>query len=625
VCLDKATGRELWRRQSHVEGPRVRSSPWDGSPTGPWVGYTFATPVTDGERLWIKSGTGATACYDLDGRRLWLARTKYPVGGNVALVSSPVLVGDPSAGTGRLVLQVITEKIRQEEEAETLGLAVEAKPQAPAGADQMVAYDALTGEVAWTAPCSVPSASSSPVVMRLTDGRQDMQVVVTDGGTVVRADDGKVLVHRMPGTAGNGTGTPVADVLYRFGAKYQIGTATQMVMLSRDVVGGRRLWTTPGGACAGGWSFADGLLYSVRGSQFGGPYAIVDPSTGREIPRRVNVGVSGVGVFTPGRRDAYVPCATTRDFVFLAHRGERDRSDPWAHVTVAQAGPDGRFVAHNRMDLFLTPPPVFDGDLTFIRTDKFLTCIGHTGDAGRAYEAEENARRILDDLPPEPPPRVEAKAVAPDDPSARGRRPFDYGPVDLGRCVFLGPFPPGAGDEALSALGGPAEARLAEGAEVTAGRVVRAARELTKAERGERAVNVRGKPTLDVLRAAGGEAPNVCLFATTVTTNRPRTVRLLVEEGDVRAWLAGAPMAHGDRARLQPGAYRLLLAVKVTREGAAPLVRFADSDDQDAEVRRWHDSVARNRPIFERLVHFRPESDLASRARTLLDRPKGGQ
>ena len=35
----------------------------------------FASPVTDGKRVWWKNGMGAVACFDMEGKQLWSKRT----------------------------------------------------------------------------------------------------------------------------------------------------------------------------------------------------------------------------------------------------------------------------------------------------------------------------------------------------------------------------------------------------------------------------------------------------------------------------------------------------------------------------------------------------------------------
>jgi outer membrane protein assembly factor BamB len=111
LAQDLATGRELWRREltpAQVE----EVHPSLGSPAS-------ATPVTDGERVYVHFGSFGSAAYALDGRELWrrpmkLTQTEYGAS------SSPVLAGGH-------VIQLLDQD----------------------GDSHLVALDRRTGEVVW--------------------------------------------------------------------------------------------------------------------------------------------------------------------------------------------------------------------------------------------------------------------------------------------------------------------------------------------------------------------------------------------------------------------------------------------------------------------------------------------
>lgn len=85
MALDRDTGRELWRQEvvpTQVEEVHRGL----GSPAS-------ATPVTDGERVYVHFGSVGLLAYDLQGRELWrhpmkMTQTEYGAS------SSPVLVGE---------------------------------------------------------------------------------------------------------------------------------------------------------------------------------------------------------------------------------------------------------------------------------------------------------------------------------------------------------------------------------------------------------------------------------------------------------------------------------------------------------------------------------------------------
>ncbi|MBI3828762.1 MAG: hypothetical protein HY291_04555 [Planctomycetes bacterium] len=60
-----------------------------------WSGYTGATPCSDGQSIFVSSGCGITACYDLNGNRKWERfENVTPVWGEHGVACSPWVSGD---------------------------------------------------------------------------------------------------------------------------------------------------------------------------------------------------------------------------------------------------------------------------------------------------------------------------------------------------------------------------------------------------------------------------------------------------------------------------------------------------------------------------------------------------
>ncbi len=61
-----------------------------------WSGYTGPTPCSDGKHVYVVSGDGITACYDLNGNVKWLTYARFPESawGEHGFGASPTLVGD---------------------------------------------------------------------------------------------------------------------------------------------------------------------------------------------------------------------------------------------------------------------------------------------------------------------------------------------------------------------------------------------------------------------------------------------------------------------------------------------------------------------------------------------------
>jgi len=348
----------------------------------PWIGRTFATPVTDGAYVWVRLGTGVTACYDMEGNRRWMIHTPC-MAGRCALCMSPVLVQDADAppGSGRLVLLA---------------------PAAPREGDEpwrmkLTALDAATGRPCWETP--VPDIggrcgpTGTPVIMRLSNGAEAMTVLLTSRGTVIRADDGRILISTLTGSAGNSTPTVVGDVLYRF---QPTGRAERLLMLDRDRVGAQALWMVPSGSNKGGVAFSDGLLYTVGGAQHYGGWRVYSAVDGRRLPRSISPDMR----LMPYTAQPYHPTTTAGGYAFFGSVGRRvpDKGAALASIAVMQTGPDGLAVATNTVWAKQVAPLVFDEDRIYLRGPDSLHCLARVGDKGRLYEVEVNARVILGDL-----------------------------------------------------------------------------------------------------------------------------------------------------------------------------------------------------------------------------------
>src|SRR4029079_115145 len=85
-CVNRATGTLLWQRPlasgNHQERKQNMSTP---------------SPVTDGTRVWVMTGTGILKSFDFDGRELWMRDIQKDYGRfglNWGYGSSPLLDGD---------------------------------------------------------------------------------------------------------------------------------------------------------------------------------------------------------------------------------------------------------------------------------------------------------------------------------------------------------------------------------------------------------------------------------------------------------------------------------------------------------------------------------------------------
>jgi outer membrane protein assembly factor BamB len=307
------------------------------------VGYSIATPVSDGRRVWVRFGTGAVVCYDLDGNRQWLKRVDYD--GTETAAPSPLLCG------AHLVLAWVpfdANRTYRNEKTDRRKV--------------FVALKAEDGSTAWQTPPlrNAGWGSGSPIQVRLGD----TPTVVTDGGDVIRAADGKILASEI-GIGGASTAVAGGNVVFLCDDK---AIAAVELTLRGDTATAKELWKTTLVTTAGGsygvWSsplLLDGLIYAVEGRAEG---FVLDAKTGQLLHK-----------FLPlhpqtKKAECYSSLAYAGGHIFV---GDSKKG----YFGIVHPGRDARVVA-------LTPPlgetinssPFFAGNRLYLRTQVAVYCIG---------------------------------------------------------------------------------------------------------------------------------------------------------------------------------------------------------------------------------------------------------
>ena len=571
---------------------------------GGWTGYSFASPVTDGERVWVKFGTGVAACFDRDGNRLWM--TQIPAEGDSTVCPSPLLVA------GRFIVEV------------------GAKSQRPGpgrfGWDwtRLIGLDAATGRELWrTEPLFHPTATSSPVAMRLTNGREEMSVIVTDGAALIRAEDGQILSQTWLVDAGQGTPTVGGRVVYHPSGS-RLLTASRPVMYDRHSAGLQRLWSQllPT-EFDGGMAFADGLLYGSGGGQGAGGYVVFD-TTRRAMLRYEWPGHGerctvwrGVPPQSNGRQ--YVPITVAGDYVFIGEHGSVFHGPVarGAICGVVQRKWDGLLVGKSMVEKAWTAPPVFEGDRIYVRTDPSIVCLGRNGDEGRAYEADVNARYMLGDLEVQPPMDTAPIGIPP------SRADVPTGGATFARFIsypieVFGYFSIAHADEVLTALGGLTTASEKGRAQPT---VEVGGETITRHYHGN--CGMYGRAALvDKAHFRGVEFGKGAYFRAWLANDRERVVRVWASQEPPDIWIAGQRVPEGSRVRLKPGTYALVARAYNTEQWpVAPgfYFRLDDSSDVAAERKAWLQMLRDSRPELERIANRAHRPAHVAKARKLLE------
>jgi outer membrane protein assembly factor BamB len=323
-CLDRSTGKVLWKQLALEGRPRI---PKQASNT-----YATETPVTDGERLYAYFGMHGLFCYDLSGKLLWKKDLgAYPTDAGYGTASSPALDGN------RLFLQIDNEE-----------------------KSFLVALDGKTGDELWRAARDERTNYSSPVVWK----NKVRTELVTAGGNKVRSYDpvsGKVLWElgvgggRCPaspvgdddrlyvgGGAGFGRGGP-ADGGGLFAVR--AGASGDLTLKRGETSNAGVDWSLPRASVEGPSPLTyKGQLYVL--SQRSGFLTCYDARTGKQLYRERLPNARGFWA-SPCAGDAKVFCLDTGGTTY-----------------VVQAGPEFKLLVQNRIeDEFWASPAVAGGSL----------------------------------------------------------------------------------------------------------------------------------------------------------------------------------------------------------------------------------------------------------------------
>ena len=390
VCLDKKTGRILWkrlntyyhatpqneraadpvfrekiaplvaelektddedrnlelRREIHkllVEIDKEKYDPkWDGHFESHFGIMGFSTtPVSDGKNVYVFFGHGVSASYDLDGNRRWIRRI---VPKQLAYTCSPAVVGD--------VFVVFMEK--------------------------MIAYRKDTGETVWEQP-GVQGSIASLIPARIGG----VDVVVSQKGEVLRAADGKILWVKEGKSPSWTASAVLGDVLYLPWYDLRIvdfsnveGDAWKPVErgVGADMNHRRADGQWLDRPSCGSPLIHDGYYYLV---DIYGVFYAVNLET-RKTTCRKDLGFDELHSYNHVGVAASPALAGSHVYV-MDNQGE---------CVVMELGPDCKEVARNRIETLLQrdwpmPPqevtnatPVFDGKHVFIRGEQYLYCIG---------------------------------------------------------------------------------------------------------------------------------------------------------------------------------------------------------------------------------------------------------
>lgn len=363
VCLDRTTGKELWK-QTALEGkPKIATHNTNT--------YATETPITDGERVYAYFGMHGVYCFDMAGKQLWkkdLGSYSMMMGWGTA--SSPVLDGD------KLFLQIDNEE-----------------------KSFLVALNAKTGDEAWRVSRTERTNWGSPIVWK----NKLRTEIVTPGSQQVRSYDpatGKQLWELKLG-GGRCSASPTTD-----DDKLYVGIGGMGGGMGGGGFGGGR----PGGGAppGGGGGFPGGG--GGRGAG-GNMFAVSAGATGDITPKSGETSTSGVAwnlsktgpamasplayqgyIYILEQNGGMVTCidAKTGKAAYTKERIPNARAfwaSPWAYdgkifclddggtTHILKAGPEFKVLGKNSLGEQFWASPAIAGDLLILRGVDYVYAI----------------------------------------------------------------------------------------------------------------------------------------------------------------------------------------------------------------------------------------------------------
>jgi outer membrane protein assembly factor BamB len=348
-CLDRPTGKVLWKKTALEGKPRI---PTQSSNT-----YATETPVTDGERVYAYFGMHGLFCYDFAGNLVWKKDLgSYPMQMGFGTASSPVLEGD------RLFLQIDNEE-----------------------KSFLVALNKKTGDELWRVERPEKTNWGSPIIWKNSKRTE----LVTPGSQKVRSYDvasGKVLWELATGGQCNSTPVSDADQLYvgcetppfgNFGGPgggrggpgpsgnaanagllaVRAGATGDISLKKGDTSNDFIAWSQPKGAPEKASPLVyQGYVYVLK--QSGGFVTCYDAKTGKQIYRER----------IPGAKSFWASPWAGDDKIYCLDDG--------GTTHVLKAGPEFKVLSKNALDdqMFWASPAVAGG-AAFLRSVDHLYCI----------------------------------------------------------------------------------------------------------------------------------------------------------------------------------------------------------------------------------------------------------
>ena len=332
-CFDRTSGKQLW--QKSIDSSEVK----DEDPYESFIthhGYATNTPVSDGKSLFVYLGKPGLFAFDLDGNQQWHKKFDYKINktrwGSAA---SPILFGE------NLILNAIEE------------------------CGKVYSISKSDGQIQWEFEANTKLAYATPNVVMAGDGSLELILPVPTRVIGLDPNTGsqKWFANNKFENESNASVIVDDDIVYIYGGYQSVGSMAIRTGGSGDVTESNVLWNTRDTSYVSTPILKEGHLYWVDEN---GIAFCVKAGSGEQIYKRRLGGIrAGRGI------KFFASMIQAGDHMIAVSR----RSGTY----VIKTQPQFELVSHNIIegdDSEFNGTPAISGDQLYIRSNKFLYCIG---------------------------------------------------------------------------------------------------------------------------------------------------------------------------------------------------------------------------------------------------------